>query len=35
MELKIEFSNLKSIFSFINSAQVRWHNLERPIDRDR
>ena len=34
-ELKIFSSNLKSNFQIIYNAQVTWHNLERPIDRNR
>ena len=33
MELKINFSNLKSNFQIIYSARVMWRNLERLIDR--
>ena len=35
MELKINFSNLKSNFQLINSVHVTLRNLEHPIDRDR
>ena len=35
MELKIDFSNLKSNFQINYSAQVTWCNMEHPIDRDR
>ena len=31
MEFKIDFLNLKLIFQFINSAQVMWRHLDRPI----